>query len=197
MTYHSEYGQDRWLVENVFGNARNGTFVEAGALDGIFHSNTLHFEREKSWRGVLIEPIPHLFEAARANRPLAHVFDCALGSYVSVDFLEISETTPGWSGFSRIYHPRREGTQKRQVVVEVRPLADVLRSAGISRVDYLSLDVEGAEREILLDYPFNEIPIGMIGVEDNAGTDEQLRELLRSRGYRHLARVGVDEMWSL
>lgn len=197
MTYHSEYGQDRWLVENVFGNARNGTFVEAGALDGVFHSNTLHFESEKGWRGVLVEPIPPLCQAARTNRPLAQVFDCALGSDVGVEDLEISLATPGWTGFTRLAHSRRATTARERLIVETRPLATVLREAGVTAVDYLSLDIEGAEFEVLSVYPFDEIPINVIGVEDNDANDEPLRQLLLSRGYRHLSRVGVDEFWSL
>lgn len=197
MTYHSEYGQDRWLVENVFGHARNGTFVEAGALDGVFHSNTLFFERELDWRGVLVEPILELYSAAVDNRPLAKVYDFALGRDDCFDAFEVSKTTVGWSGFSRIAHARRATTERKLVTVPVVPLAYVLREAGVGSVDYLSLDVEGAEFEVLSVYPFEEIPILVIGVEDNDGDNEPLRELLIARGYTHLARVGVDEFWGV
>lgn len=198
MTYYSEYGQDRWLVENVFGGAQNGTFVEAGALDGLLHSNTLHFEKYKNWRGVLIEPIPQLFPGLLANRHLSQCFSCALGSRPGTEELDVSWRTIGWTGFSRIRHQRRESTEEREkIAVPVRPLAEVLFESGISSVDYLSLDVEGAELEVLEPYPFEEVPIRVIGVEDNEGKNEDLRRLLSSRGYRHLARVGVDEFWSL
>lgn len=195
--FYSEYGQDRWLVENVFGDARNGTFVEAGALDGVLHSNTLHFESEKDWRGVLVEANPALFEPLRRNRPLARSYSRALGAAVGVDLLEVSRTTIGWSGFARIAHPRRDLTERARVTVVVYPLANILRDAEIKAVDYLSLDVEGAELEILSVYPFDEIPIRVIGVEDNDANNEPLRQLLIDWGYRHLARVGVDEFWSL
>ena len=197
MTYHSEYGQDRWLVENVFGHARNGTFVEAGALDGVFHSNSLFFESELDWRGVLVEPIPAFCETARMNRPLARVFGCALGYQNGTDEIEISIPVPGWTGFSRLSHPRRSTTERNRITVEVRTLMEILVRCEISAVDYLSLDVEGAEYEVLSAYPFEEIPIRVIGVEDNDESNEPLRSLLSSRGYRHLARVGVDEFWSL
>jgi hypothetical protein len=58
MLYHSEHGQDRWLNENIFKGRRNGVFVEFGALDGIYTSNSLFFERELGWTGVLIEADP-------------------------------------------------------------------------------------------------------------------------------------------
>src|SRR5680860_384457 len=54
-----------------------GVFVEAGANDGIWQSNTYLLER-RGWRGVLIEPIPELFDRCRRNRPQSQVYNCAL-----------------------------------------------------------------------------------------------------------------------
>ena len=59
---------------------RRGFFVEAGANDGVSQSNTLYFERYLGWRGLLIEPIPELWEKCRRNRPKAIVEKCALVS---------------------------------------------------------------------------------------------------------------------
>ena len=69
MMYHSEYGQDQWLEENVFQGRRNGVFFECGALDGILHSNSLFFEEDRGWAGVLVEANPGLWGHLHANRP--------------------------------------------------------------------------------------------------------------------------------
>lgn len=199
MTWHSEYGQDRWLVEHVFGDAIGGTFVEAGALDGIVDSNTLYFERERGWRGVLIEANPALLGRLCLNRPEATIVSCALASRFGVAEFEIVKGgLCGWSGLADASDGRREELPEQaraRIAVQTRTLAAVLRECGVSAVDYLSLDVEGAELDVLTAYPFAEIPIRVIGVEDNSGTNEAPRQLLRSRGYEHLARVGVDEFW--
>ena len=59
--------------------ARPGYFVEAGACDGYFQSNTYSLERIHGWRGVLVEPVPFLARAAARDRS-ARVFNCALVS---------------------------------------------------------------------------------------------------------------------
>src|SRR4051794_30160124 len=59
---------------------RGGTFVEAGANDGYRQSNTYYLERFKGWTGVLVEPVPALYEQCRKDRPRSQVFNCALVS---------------------------------------------------------------------------------------------------------------------
>ncbi len=71
MAYHSELAQDKFLETKFFKSKRNGVFIELGATDGVHNSNTLYYERELGWTGLLIEPIPWCFEEGklRKNRP--------------------------------------------------------------------------------------------------------------------------------
>ena len=202
--WHSEYGQDRWLAENVFAGKRNGVFVEAGALDGLLHSNTLYFEQEMGWAGILIEANPFILETLKANRPEATVIGCALDGFERTDsFMAIDGGLFGWSALTGNIDPRRRDDYTRavpevrrdRVTVHCRPLAGVLRECGAFDVDFLSLDVEGSEHYVLQTFPFDEISIDVICVEDNFGDNALLQAVLIDNGYRHLARVGVDEMW--
>ena len=60
--YSAQYGQDRFLDEFIFkGKLKNGFFFEAGADDFVDGSNTLWFEMEHKWTGVLVEPNPTRF----------------------------------------------------------------------------------------------------------------------------------------
>ena len=99
MTWYSEYGQDQWLEENVFKGKRDGVFVEAGALDGLLHSNTLFFERKRGWRGLLVEANPSTCESVLQNRPKCRFINAALWDrFAMVDFHQISGGLYGWSG---------------------------------------------------------------------------------------------------
>ncbi|MGI8984553.1 MAG: FkbM family methyltransferase, partial [Acidimicrobiales bacterium] len=66
--YHSQYGQDQFLDNEVFRGQRGGVFVDVGANDGVSFSNTLLLERERGWRGLCIEPHPRAFEQLVRNR---------------------------------------------------------------------------------------------------------------------------------
>ena len=67
--YYSQYQEDVFLNDRYFKNKRNGTYIELGALDGIFYSNTKFFEDQFGWSGILIEPHPIICESLKNNRP--------------------------------------------------------------------------------------------------------------------------------
>ena len=56
----SENKEDKFLDEIIFKNLKNGFFVEAGAADFVFNSNSLHFEMSHDWSGLLVEVYPHM-----------------------------------------------------------------------------------------------------------------------------------------
>ncbi|MDQ6841809.1 MAG: FkbM family methyltransferase, partial [Actinomycetota bacterium] len=141
---------------------RDGVFIEAGAFDGYWQSNTYWFERFRGWSGVLIEPIPQLAAQARRERPRSQVFEFAL---VAPDFPE-EHVRMRFGGTMSILVPDSDGGSERAIAhaergasialaesydleVPTKTLSAVLDEAGVSDVDLLSLDVEGNESEVL------------------------------------------------
>lgn len=59
--FRVESDQSKLIDERLRGR-RNGFFVECGAHDGEFNSNSLFFEMERNWTGLLIEPDPTAYE---------------------------------------------------------------------------------------------------------------------------------------
>ena len=143
----------------------NGFFVELGANNGVYQSNTLYFEKFRGWNGVLIEPTYHNFVQCKLNRsPKTRVFCNACVSFDYKDkFVEIiysnlmSIPTGLESDISDPMAHAKEGKQFLHPAEEnvsfgalARPLNDILKDAGAPHlIDLLSLDVEGAELEVL------------------------------------------------
>lgn len=139
-----------------------GYFIEAGANDGFRQSNTYYLEAFRGWRGVLIEPIPELYERCVRERPRSQCFNCALVgpeaadatavmrfddllSHVSSpDELPADADTANW-GWSCAY----------DVVVPTKTLSQVLDDAVAPRWDFLSLDLEGHEEQALAGLDFD------------------------------------------
>ena len=67
MPYYSQIGQDKWVNDTLKGKT-NGFFIELGACDGLYLSNTLYFEKEKNWNGICIEPNSSYFSRLCKNR---------------------------------------------------------------------------------------------------------------------------------
>lgn len=197
----SEAGQDRFLDARVFGGAIGRVFVEVGGLDGETGSNTLFFERNRGWTGLLVEASPGLAAQARRTRR-CEVACCAAGGAEGVGrFIEVLEGFRQMSGLLEGYDPellaavRAHPCHKERIrEVPVRSLAGILDAAGIRAVDYLSIDIEGAERVALEAFPFDRIPVGAWTVENNSG-DPAIPRLMARNGFELVEFIGADEVY--
>jgi FkbM family methyltransferase len=154
-------GLDLRLLE--FLNRRNGFFIEAGGNDGLSQSNTAYFERYLGWRGILIEPIPVLAQRCRVNRPNAIVEQCALvpmdysAERIEMQYCNLMSIVRGARGCDaadaahvdcgRQYLAPNEYVYT--INVPAKTLAQVLEQHKVSKIDLLSLDVEGFEEQVL------------------------------------------------
>ena len=200
--HFSQLGQDVWLDRHVFGGRRDGVFLDIGGYDGVTGSNTLFFELFRGWSGLLFEPQPEQHaRAAGLRRCPCHCI--AIGAEEgSAEFLHVERGYTQMSGLQRGMVERhlaviRSAPQHRErlVQVPVRPLAPFLRESGIDRVDYVSLDVEGAEAEILESFPFATVPVTAWSVENPYG-NRRIGEIMAGNGYRRIAVLGVDEIYA-
>ena len=171
--WYGEFGQDRFLDRHVFGGARAGVFVEAGAYDGVTGSNTLFFERFRGWRGLLVEPSPRLAALARGRRR-APVHEVALAAATGRGrFVEVVSGYRMMSGLESTYPPSmlravRARRDHREALLHVptRTLQDLLAEAGLGEVDLVSLDLEGGELAVLENFPFRRFHVRAWCVEN-------------------------------
>lgn len=203
MHYFSQYGQDRWLADLVFQGKRGGVFAEIGALDGVLHSNSLFFEKTLGWTGMLAEPQPDLAAQCRKMRPACDVIQAAISNHNGVaEFCAISGALVGWSGLVDSLEDEHRARiigaipaeARKTISVPCMTLAEALDHCGIAHVDYLSVDVEGAEGAIFSIFPFDCFDIDVIGVENN-WMKPDVENILSKAGYRKLTRIGVDDFY--
>lgn len=154
---------DRQLEPYV--NYDGGYYVELGANDGITQSNTHYFEKHRSWRGLLVEPSPHNFLKCRENRSSDNRIVCAAcvsfdykPEFVRITYSNLMSVPQGLE--TDIVDPMAHAAVGRQFLAAhedifdfgavARPLNALMLEANAPRViDFLSLDVEGAEIEVL------------------------------------------------
>jgi FkbM family methyltransferase len=187
MDYYSQIGQDKW-VHSVLGNKRNGFFIELGACDGLYLSNTLFFERTLGWNGICIEPNNVYFQELEKNRKCNISNDLISSeSNKTVDF-SFCEAASGIIDENVGPFTGRDRTIKKTTVT----LDMILEKFNAPNViDYLSLDVEGHEYSILSTFPFSKYKFRCITVEHNephVGPNQQMliREILEKNGYKYV-----------
>jgi FkbM family methyltransferase len=193
---YSQLGQDLDVL-NLYSNKRTGTFIEIGASDGKTLSNTYLLE-QLGWKGLCVEPIPEKFELLQKNR---HCTTSNKAVYnVSGQHIPFTVATSSlYSGItSEIdkYHSVKEtGTT---ISIETITLNDLISESGLpSFIEYLSLDTEGSEYEILKAVDFGKYTFGTIHVEHNyiMPKRQQIRSLLVSHGYTFVQEKKWDDYY--
>jgi len=132
-----------------------GTFFEIGASTGMDGSNTLVLEKCFGWNGILGEAQPSTFaKLQQAPRLATKVWAAACPAGQTVQFFNFSSQTSAvveasWTDRTRITlrkEARRHGASARNLVtVPCRPLSQMVLDAGYVQMDFLALDVQGAE----------------------------------------------------
>jgi FkbM family methyltransferase len=185
---------------------RDGVFVEAGAYDGYWQSNTYWLERFRGWTGVLVEPVPELAALARRERPRSQVYQCALvdpDDHGDTVRLLYGGTMSLLEGTSQSMAADREHAlrgaeiarqQYRELSVPARTLTDVLTEARLGQIDLLSLDVEGREASVLrgLDLDVHAPRVLLVEMLDEERNRPEIEELLNKR-YRYGMKISFHD----
>ena len=196
--HHSQQGESRVIYERFFKEPtplRNGFFLEIGGLDGIKFSNTLFFERCLGWTGVLVEANPANFNKLRHNRKTTHNLHMAACQYEKM----ISFTVNGGAVAGSLEHmpdsfrKHWHGTvQPRTVPVYCGNLGHQLCILGVTKIDFMSIDVEGAELEVVRSLNFTTVDVSVVIIEadsHNVEKNDAVRRLMIGAGFEFIPGV--------
>ncbi|MFY0625279.1 MAG: FkbM family methyltransferase [Reichenbachiella sp.] len=173
----SQDGQDM-IVLGLLNNKRNGTFVDLGGSNGVKSSNTYYLENKFGWEGLCIEANPRFYKNLVKNRNCKTLFSCVAGENKKVYF-----NNDGATG----------SIDESGTAMDAVPLSQILKSQNMpSIIDYLSLDVEGYEEEILIDFPFDKYRFNVMTIERPS---DALHDKLLTKGYKLHAKLEPDGFW--
>ncbi len=181
---NSPYNLDQIIFEHLK-HISNGFYIEAGANNGIWQSNTLMLQNI-GWRGILIEPNIHMFKQCIANRPYNYYFNCALvddnyekttidGFFNKNDY---ENSLCGQVSFElNKFCSEERWANEAPVPVKALTLEKIIESIGRKKdIDFLSLDVEGYEINALNGLNLNKNKPNFILLESSS--DEHRRKEL-------------------
>ncbi len=182
----SQLGQDVLALSQV-GIKQKGFFVEFGATNGIDLSNTYLLEKDFGWKGFLCEPAKEWHEKLKRNRSCVIDTRCVYSS--TGPRIQLTEAPIGELSTISEYmksDANRDIRKKANVYdVETVTLMDLLSDhQAPSFIDFLSIDTEGSEYEILKEFDFSKYSFGVICVEHNFTENrERISNLLTRSGY--------------
>jgi FkbM family methyltransferase len=188
--FKGQYGQDI-LLDRLLEGKRQGVFVELGAYDPVYLSNTYFLERNRGWTGLLVEAQPDRKQLLERMRPHAIVESCAISDEEKEITFTIADAISGIADNMTPQHVRRvAGLRNTQIHLKTVTLQSLLDKHGIRRVDYFSLDVEGAEIQVLRSIDFSKVRIEIFTIEiDYPERMREIYDLLARHGFTLLGHL--------
>ena len=162
---------EKKAIYEFLGNTSEGFFVEIGANEpDAPESQTWHLE-QKGWKGILVEPIPELADKAKKIRVASKVYQVACTSENNIGKLEFlipfnGEDLVSGHASLRANIDEHNYTKFKKLQVNAVTLNSILDAENINSIDFLSIDVEGAELEVLEGLDLNRFRPKLILLED-------------------------------
>lgn len=200
------------LDENLlkYLNFKNGFYIEAGANDGVSQSNTLLYEKQYGWTGLLVEPNIPKYKQCKINRPNSIVENYALVSenyndnFIEGDFMHedyynsltcMVMDEGDYCDDSLRFHKNERKEQYELVKVPAITLTKLLEKHKVKKIDFLSLDVEGYEISVLNGIDFDRFSPTYCLVETT--TDQKridnITEYMHQKNYEVIERMSGND----
>lgn len=175
------------FVQFILREKSNGFFVEFGATDGRNLSNTYLLEKRYGWKGILAEPAKGWRNELTVNRACTLDYRCVWtkdGETVVFNEAESGEFSTIQRYAAKDHHSRSRSGGERYSV-ETVSLNSLLREHHApTAIDYMSIDTEGSEFDILSEFDFGQFHVNIITIEHNYTANRgKVHELLTSRGF--------------
>lgn len=202
-TYYSQCQQDEFLNTVIFNNKKKGFFIDIGAHDGKTYSNSLFFESQNNWNGICIEPNPTVFAKLNSFRKSINLNVCIGASNKSIKFTQIEGYAEMLSGISENYDERhiqridrdiaKNGGKRNEIEVEMITLNSI-ESLKTQPIDFISIDTEGNEFDIVSSMDFEKLDVKSIVIENNY-KDNRIKKFLLGYNFIQLYKLDFDDVY--
>ena len=191
--YFSQFGEDAY-VDLFFSGKKKGFYVDVGAFHPLNISNTYVFYK-KGWRGINIEPNPASFQFFPKYRPGDINLNVAVGLENREVLFNCNEEFSGIDDETHLYrnHPRL----KTQCWIKSMPLASIFQEhlPKGTKIDFMSVDCEGHDEEVLKSNDWSLFRPQLILVEDHKRNDRTIDHILLSVDYQFERKLGLTKVF--
>ena len=176
-------GPEEWLIRDFFNDRRSGVFLDVGAFDPVNYSNTYRLEHDFGWTGIAIDALKAFAPQYAEKRPNSRFFTAFVGEtdtgeatlHVDPALAIVASGDPAFA---------KEFTNKAvPIQVPRRTLDSILHEAGVTKVDFVSLDIELGEPAALRGFTFSEHQPELLCIEAHAKTRQAILDIMAGAGY--------------
>lgn len=189
LSFQSQWNEDV-ILYYYFKQKTKGLYIEVGAFDGVQLSNTYFFECI-GWKGILVEPQLLQYNKCVQNRPNSTCWNVAISPNKGPIKLNIVQDE-NYATWSFVGDKDKVDFMVKSVMIETRKLKEII-PADVLQIDFLSIDVEGMELEILNTIDFDRISIDVILIEHYS---HEIQQYLSRFGYQLVYKTWINYFYS-
>lgn len=184
---YSQFNEEL-LIRYFFKDRRDGFFVDLGAYWPDRLSTTFYLEKDLGWRGIAIDALPEYEPAWKATRPATPFFNFAVTDKSGETITFYRAVEPGISSIYEEVVTAWEGPLPEVVDALTITLDDLLDSNGIAKIDFLSIDIEGAEPLALAGFDIERFRPELVCVEAHTTKEIEvfLMDYFTQHGYERI-----------
>lgn len=191
--------QEDVVLWRVFKNLKNGYYIDIGACDPEKDSDTKMLY-DNGWKGINIEPEKVYFEKLVKHRPKDINLNLAIDEFGG-DKLFYTSKTRGWSTLNKLRAEHVDFNSSKIIKVKCVPLNDLIEEYCKKKINFLKIDVEGNEINILNSFDFKKYRPEIIMVEEqlqyisDTNKKNELSKLISKNGYHKCQFNGVNSIY--
>jgi FkbM family methyltransferase len=180
-------GDEELVIRDFFQDRHKGFFLDVGCAWPIRANNTYYLEDQLEWSGIAIDALPEYAAAWQKKRPHSRFFNLLVTDHGGTveTFYRAKEST----GVSSVRPENKKGDFNwEEIKVPTTTLTSLLDKEGVKKVDFLSMDIEGAEPLALAGFDVDRFRPELACVEAKAATREKIVAYFLAHGYEQLER---------
>lgn len=197
--FYSQQDEDKYIIQYLLKEKiTDGTFLEIGACDGVLYSNTKTLEDYFCFNGILIEPQSNFFKNLKQNRnsDKNEIYNYAV-SNSDAEYIEFIGDNAEAGITKNINTNLNKFKHWKPYKVKNIKMKEILQKSSFNYIDFMIIDVEGGELELLKSIDFS-FPIFCIIIEAHSTEQEKNKifgKFLKSKGFIYKERQRGNEVW--
>jgi len=198
VNFYSQQDEDKYIIQYLLKEKiSDGTFLEVGGCDGILYSNTKTLEDHFNFKGILIEPQKDYYDKLVINRPKCFCYNYAISTKNDIEVDFIGNNPMGGIITTMTDTDLNKFTKNSIYKVKNNSMQNIIKDSSLNYIDFMFIDVEGGELEVLKSIDFN-FPIFCIIIEAASNQQEKNKifgNYLKSKNFTFKERQRGNEIW--
>ena len=183
------HGNEELVARDFFKDRREGFYLDVGCWHPIQDNNTYYLEEHLGWRGIGVDALPEMERKWKRQRPKS-----TFANYIVTDHAGTREPffRVKFTDISAVQKPKLDPggkpVESEEILVPTITLTRLLEKHGVTKVDYLSMDIEGAEVEALAGFDIERFKPELVCIEAKVKNREPILKYFADHGYERLER---------